>query len=142
VKTRTLLLLAVTCGLAILLAGGIQLLRVANQQSPAKPLAIGQSAKVGDATVTVDAVDTSDAELTVTIRVSGVDDGNGGAGFTLVTDQPMAPVDNDCTAFTVAERRCQMRFALGATRSQARVLVFSRATELIRWNLNVPAARP
>ena len=40
-RTRTLLLLAVTCGLAILLAGTVQLLRLAESGDPSTVLAVG-----------------------------------------------------------------------------------------------------
>ena len=50
-RTKTLLLLAVGCGLVILLAGGIQLLRVGGQEQSATLLGTGQPGKAGDVTV-------------------------------------------------------------------------------------------
>ena len=47
-KTRTLLLLAVTCGIAILVAGMFVLLRL-DHQTTAAPLGIGQQGVAGDA---------------------------------------------------------------------------------------------
>ena len=40
-KTRTLLLLAVVCGLAILVAGSVQLLRVVGQENEVTQLVVG-----------------------------------------------------------------------------------------------------
>ena len=73
-RTRTLLLLAVSCGLAILLAGGIQLWRLANQEPPTPSLEVGGTGMAGDAIVTVTkATDAGDA-FVVTVTLAGVDD--------------------------------------------------------------------
>ena len=52
-KTRTLLLLSVGCGLAILVAGMVLVLQLAGQPAPAAPLAIGATGQAGDLVVTV-----------------------------------------------------------------------------------------
>lgn len=141
-KTRTLLVLAVVCGLAILVAGGAQLLRVAGRDAPERPLDVGRTAQVGDATVTVTAVETHDRSLTVTLRVGGVEDPNGGGGFTLVTDAPVRPADNGCLAFTQAERECRVRFDDLSERTRARVLVYARVDERARWDLTTAGVTP
>ena len=51
-KTRTLLLLAVTCGLVILLAGSFKLFLI-TEKSPPAHLSVGQSGTIGDMKVTV-----------------------------------------------------------------------------------------
>ena len=52
-KTRTLLLLSVAMALAILLAGGVFLVQLANEQAAVEPTDLGQATDVGDVTVTV-----------------------------------------------------------------------------------------
>ena len=83
-RTRTLLLLAIGCGLVILLAGGIQLLRVGGQQQSAKLLTVGEPGKAGDVTVQLASSSVRDSSLIAAIRIGGTDDPNGLAGFTLV----------------------------------------------------------
>ena len=80
VKTRTLLLLAVSCGLVILVAGGIKLLFIADDTVPTH-LAIGQSATVGEMTVKVESVTRTGGQTVLRIGISGVDDDDGAATF-------------------------------------------------------------
>jgi hypothetical protein len=56
VKTRTLMLLSVVCGLLIVVAGGIKLLQVASDRTDIPVLALGDDALVGDMNVSVDAI--------------------------------------------------------------------------------------
>ena len=112
-RTRTLLLLAVSCGLAILLAGGIQLWRLANQEPPTPSLEVGGTGMAGDAIVTVTkATDAGDA-FVVTVTLAGVDDPDGLEGFTLVgvdlAVKPSSVVNpGSCTGFTVAPVECTL----------------------------------
>ena len=139
-RTRTLLLLAVTCGLAILLAGGIQLFRVANQESPDPPLTIGSTGTAGDAAVTVDHVDVTASALVVTVTLKGVDDPTGIDGFSLVApNKRVAPAtDSDesaCVALTVAPVTCTLSFPTDGLTGSARQLLFIRADDQVRWKL-------
>jgi hypothetical protein len=71
VKTRTLILLALACGLAILLAGGIQLLRISGSKDKASTvLALGQAADVGGVGAVVDAAQTVGDQLQLTVRMT------------------------------------------------------------------------
>jgi hypothetical protein len=137
VRTRTLLLLAVGCGLLILLAGAVLLVQLSGQDEVAGPLALGQTGRAGDAVVTVeDAVDDGSA-LTVTVRLGGVDDPAGLDGFRLiVAGTAVAPAaDGTCTTLTVAEQRCTLVFATGSFDARSAVLVFRRAEQQVRWAL-------
>jgi hypothetical protein len=137
-RTRTLLLLAIGCGLAILLAGGVQLLRLANQSTPAAPLSVGQSGTAGDAEVTVVSYAVQGANGVVTVTLGGVDDAAGLDGFTLVTPgKPLAPLPGGgtCTGFTVAPVTCTLAFSLTGVSGVDRQLVFQRAEERVRWKL-------
>ena len=137
-RTRTLLLLAVTCGLAILVAGTVQLLRLAGQET-AKILAVGDTGTAGDAKVLVQRFDEADGVATVTVTLSGVDDPKGLEGFTLVvpeaTVQPNQRGGKACTGFTVAPVTCTLTFGTADVKAGDRLLVFHRAAETARWKL-------
>lgn len=137
-KTRTLLLLAVTCGLAILVAGTVQLLRLANQDQ-ATVFAIGESATAGDARVEVTAFDEADGFAVVTVSLSGVDDPDGVQGFTLVgagaVSEPTADGDQACAGFTSEPVSCTLTFATTEMQTADRLLVFARADQTVRWKL-------
>lgn len=140
-RTRTLLLLAVTCGLAILLAGGVQLFRLANQESPDPPLTIGSTGAAGDAAVTVDRVDVTDTALIVTVTLKGVDDPTGIDGFSLVApNKRVAPATDTgetdaCAALTVAPVTCTLSFPTAGLTGSDRQLLFIRAEDQVRWKL-------
>lgn len=137
-KTRTLLLLAVTCGLAILIAGTVQLLRLANQDQ-ATVLAIGESATAGDARVEVTAFDEADGAAVVHVTLSGVDDVDGLLGFTLVgagaVAEPTADGADACVEFTSEPVSCTLTFATAEMQTADRLLVFARADQTVRWKL-------
>ncbi|MCU1395111.1 MAG: hypothetical protein JWM34_3539 [Ilumatobacteraceae bacterium] len=79
-KTRTLLLLAVSCGLVILIAGSIKVFLIADDSTPAH-LAIGQRAQVGDMHVTVTGSQHSAGQTIVDVTIGGVDDSDGATTF-------------------------------------------------------------
>jgi hypothetical protein len=137
-RTRTLLLLAVTCGLAILVAGTVQLLRLAGQET-APLLAVGDRGSAGDATVVVKALDEVDGVATVTVTLSGVDDPNGLDGFTLVgpgaKEQPNQRGDGVCQGISAEPVTCTLTFPTAAMEGGDRLLVFHRAAETVRWKL-------
>src|SRR3954471_15288868 len=97
-RTRTLLLLAIGCGLVILLAGGIQLLRVSGQEQTSTLLRQGETGKAGDVRVQLvsSAVDAS--HVVAVVRVGGVDDPHGFDGFTLVAPGKVVPVTSSTCA--------------------------------------------
>lgn len=137
-RTRTLLLLAVTCGLAILIAGTVQLLRLAGQET-APLLSVGGSGTAGDAAVLVEHYAEADGVATVTVTLSGVDDADGLDGFTLVgpgaTVGPNQRGDDACEGFTVEPVTCTLTFGTADVQGGDRLLVFSRAAETVRWKL-------
>lgn len=144
-KTRTLLLLSVTCGLAILLAGTIQLVRLAGQAESAT-LGIGDTGNAGDAVIVVDAYaeDATQATVTVTLSWKGANDAPGLDGFGLANVAKVAPVDASegagsgdaaCTAFTAEPVQCTLTFSTEGFEGPSRQLVFRRAEEQVRWKL-------
>lgn len=139
-RTRTLLLLAVTCGLAILLAGSYQLLRLANQTTESTLLEVGGTGTAGDAVVTVVGASTVGDTFVVTLDLSGVDDADGLDGFTLVgVGNVVKPLSADspeaCTGFTVALVQCTVAFPNDGFRNDDRMLLFERAEDSVRWTL-------
>lgn len=139
-RTRTLLLLAVGCGVAILVAGMFLLLKLDHQTS-ATPLAVGQQGTAGDAAITVDKVETIDGRLLVQVSVGGVDDPAGAKGFSLIAPNRRIAMgtapdpSTACGAFTKAVRQCTLAFPTAGLEGTVRQLVFERATEKVRWNL-------
>lgn len=142
-KTRTLLFLAFGCGLAILLAGGIQLLRVADDGDAAPALSVGQEARVGDMRVTVLSAIEREATMLVHVGLIGVDDADGASGFRLVAPGgALAPTavpseeGEPCAATREAtETRCVLAFDTAGAEGAARVLLYQRAGETQRWDL-------
>ena len=145
-RTRTLLIWAVTCGLAILIAGALFFLRLSNQAEPAKALSIGESARLGDAVVVVESYEATDDAILVTVTLSGVDDPHGLAGFTLIAPGEAVSVNAElgintqmdlppCSAFTSEPVTCLLWFAAGDLEGSDRQLLFQRAAERVRWRL-------
>jgi hypothetical protein len=139
-KTRTLLLLSVGTALAILVAGGVFLLQLTNQDEPAAVASVGETVSVGDATVTVLDVDEAEGVLAVGLEIGGVDDVDGVDTFRLVTgDQRLAPLsagaEGRCVAITVAPRVCRLDFDVSAVETSSRVLVMRRGDQQTNWRL-------
>jgi len=137
-KTRPLLLLSVVCGLAVLLAGTLQLLRLADQKA-SETLAIGEEGRAGDAVVVVDDYSENATRAVVTVTVSGVDDPDGIEGFVLANVAavvpPLAEGTEACTALTRQTTTCTLTFATEGFEGSSRQLVFRRAAEQVRWKL-------
>ncbi len=139
-KTRTLLLLSVGTALMILIAGGVLLLQLSNQESVSEPTPIGTPTEVGDVNVTVVAADVVGSDLVVQLDVGGVDDVDGIDSFRLVTgDRRLSPIaaqaPGRCGALTQALQQCTIAFDVGATQGTSRVLVLRRGEEQATWTL-------
>ncbi|MEO5723017.1 MAG: hypothetical protein ABIQ39_02785 [Ilumatobacteraceae bacterium] len=138
-KTRTLLLLAVSCGLVILIAGGIQLLRVSGQTNSTTTLAVDQQGSAGDVSVTLLGVHDDTTTIRATMQLAGVADPAGTQGFTLVApDSVVAPdptAPGACQAITVAAQTCDLVFPVAGLKGDVRQLLFHRAEDQLRWCL-------
>ena len=140
-RTRTLLILAVICGFAILVAGGVQLLRIANQDSDgAEYTEIGEAVDVGDLTVVVESWDEAAGTVTVAVRLGGVDDPDGTDDFRLGVAgdslEPSGRGDGQCAGTTIADQECQLTFRVGDAAGGARILVYRRGDDVARWVLD------
>jgi hypothetical protein len=136
-KTRTLLLLSVACGLAIMLAGAALLLQLASQDDTEQPLAIGDAAEVGDMTVTVlDTLAGPDGELSVSIRIGGADDPTPETDFRLIAaGRPLQVADTTCPPIGSDAVECDLVFDVSAVDGTSRVLFYDRGDEQARWQL-------
>lgn len=138
-KTRTLLLLSLGCGLAIMLAGAVFLFQLATQDDVAEPISLGEPARVGDMTVVVEGADERGGVLVVDVRIGGVDDDDGGRGFRLIAaGRPIAalPADEgDCLVTMADAVSCSVRFDVGSADGTSRVLFYERGEESARWVL-------
>jgi hypothetical protein len=138
-KTRTLLLLALGCGLAILLAGGALLLRLAGQDDPEPPVALGVETAIGDLHVTVvSAAEQPDSKmLTVELELGGVDDPDGAAGFELIASgRPIPPGESStCGATTLEPSQCTLVFDVSSADGESRVLRYRRGDDQARWDV-------
>ena len=138
-KTRTLLLLAVTCGLIILIAGGIKLLLVADAKPPSH-LALGATTAVGDMSVTVVSFEQIKGLALATVSLSGVEDVDGATTWVFGTAaaqlQPVAPpssVGEACGATKRTQKTtCVLAFE---TTASTGVLRYQRAGEVRRWDV-------
>ena len=142
-KTRTLLLLAVTCGLVILLAGSIKLFGIGEERQ-AKHLTVGQSDTIGDMKVTVVSVKRELGLILVSVTLVGADDANGATTWNLGlgTDANLAPVATppeagaQCAATKATQpTSCVLAFVTSKTLG---VLLYERAGETRRWDIDLP----
>ena len=135
-RTRTLLLLAIACGLVILLAGGIQLLRVGGQTQTTHLLRAGEPGKAGDVTVQLVSSSVVGSDLVAVLQIGGIDDPNGLDGFTLVgPGRVLSVTSSTCPGITTQTVDCSLRFATNEMAGTSRQLIFHRADEQLRWVL-------
>lgn len=138
-KTRTLLLLSVGCGLAILVAGMVLVLQLAGQPAPAAPLAIGATGQAGDLVVTVRDVAVVDGVMDVAIEWSGPADPDAVSDFVLVAPEavvrPSVAGEGGCPSPAAEPVECTLSFGVADLTGTARQLVLERGGEKVRWSL-------
>ncbi|CAN5721230.1 hypothetical protein BH18ACT2_BH18ACT2_17640 [soil metagenome] len=141
-RTRTLLVLAVGCGLIILVAGVVQLLRLAGQEDSVRAVAVGVPATIGDLTITVEGFEEDAGQALVVLELGGIDDGDGADDFRLVVPGSSLPstaiADAElpaCVATTIEAQRCVLTFDVNAVDGSSRVLLYRRGDERVRWDL-------
>src|SRR5262245_64517429 len=139
-KTRTLLLLALACGVAIMAAGAVFLVQLSSQDDAAPPVPVGTPTHVGDMRVVVDAAVEENGMLDVTVTMGGVSDPDGASGFRLIASGHAALPDESggadrCGATTVDARRCVLRLEVSRAAVASRVLFSERGDERARSGL-------
>jgi hypothetical protein len=141
-STRKLILTALLCGLAILIAGGVKLIQVANDEVEVQVLALGDEATLGDMTVSVIEIDRRAEATLVTVTMKGVDLADGAAdGWRLLADgrvqEPAGDTTaNGCTTVSAdSSTRCTVGFE--AVES-APTVAYVRAGEQRQWAAATP----
>jgi hypothetical protein len=114
-STRKLIFTALICGLVIMLAGGIKLLQVANDDTEVILHALGVEQTLSDMTVAVLKVEQNATMTTVTISGRGVQDADPVEGWRLLAGGevvvPLNPQSETCRATDVVETRsCLIEF--------------------------------
>ncbi len=139
-KTRTLLLLALACGLAIMLAGAVFFVQLINQDEVEPATEIGSEVTVGDMRVTIERSHERDGSLDVTVRAGGVVDDDPLDEFWLIASgravdpEPLAD-DQSCARFTPDVQTCVLRFDVSGADGRSRVLFYGRGDDRARWVL-------
>ncbi len=139
VKTRTLLLLAVACGLVILVAGSIKIFLIADTSAP-QHLQIPGSTKVVSMKVDVTRVERAAGETLVSVTLQGEDDPSGALSWVLVTGTkrltPHAPPINAGTACGATKSSVPTSCVLAFdTTESAGLLTYDRGGEVARWDI-------
>lgn len=114
-STRKLIFTALICGLAIMLAGGIKLLQVANDDTELIVHSFGVEQTLSDMTVSVTKVEQSATTTEVTISARGVQDADPVEGWRLLAGGqvliPLDPQTEMCRATdTVETTTCVIEF--------------------------------
>jgi hypothetical protein len=141
-KTRTLMLLALACGVAIMAAGAAFLIQLSSQDEAEQPTPIGDEVIVGDMRVIVGGSEEREGVLAVALTIGGVDDPDGTAGFMLIASGRAArpgaasvddgTAESDCGVITVEPRNCVVRFDVSGADGESRVLFYERGDERAR----------
>lgn len=140
VKTRTLLLIAVTCGLVILIAGSIKLFLLSDSKAPVH-LSLGESTTIGDMRVKAVSAERRNDMTLITVELVGVDDADGATSWVFGAGgngqlRPLAPpadVGQKCGATSATvPTRCVLAFATNAPRG---VLSYDRAGDKRLWDI-------
>lgn len=85
-STRKLILTALICGLAIMVAGGAKLFFMVNDDVTVKVLGLGTSSTLSDMTVTVNDVAQTDEGTYVSVTMVGVDGADAREGWRLLAN--------------------------------------------------------
>lgn len=140
-KTRTLMLLALGCGVAIMLAGAVFLFQLTTQAELEEPIAVGEVASVGDMSVTVvDAEDSGDGLFIVSIEIGGTVDDAPAEDFRMIASGRPAPLaGTTCGPATNSVQRCAVTFDVSQADGVSRVVFYERGDDRARWVLDAPA---
>jgi hypothetical protein len=136
-KTRTLLMLSVACGLAILLAGGALLIQLVNRAEVQPPAAIGEPVRVGDMTVVVEGSSENAGRHVVQLSIGGVADDTGTNGFRMIASARPAALVDSCGATTMQMQPCTLTFEVNPD-GGSRQLIYDRGDQSARWVLSMP----
>lgn len=95
-STRKLILTALFCGLAIMVAGGLKLFQVARNDSRVEVLSFGETSRIADMTVSVVGISQKETATYVTVTMSGVEGADASEGWrVLAGGEVLAPIVGD-----------------------------------------------
>lgn len=119
-----------------MLAGGLKLFQVATDDVEAVVFDFGVQQTLGDMVVSVESVQQSDQQTTVTVRMRGVQDADGYEGWKLLADgklsDPVVTSDTPACVTSVAQFvECEIPF-VGSTGSSLTV-AYQRANLQSQW---------
>jgi hypothetical protein len=135
-STRKLILTALICGLAIMLAGGFKLFQVATEDFEAVVFDLGSEQTLGDMKVTVQSVKQSDTQTLVSVRMRGVEGGDGYEGWKLLADgklsDPIVTADTaPCVTKMAQYVECEIPFV--GTDGSSVTVAYQRANLQSQW---------
>ncbi len=135
-STRKLILTALVCGLAIMLAGGFKLFQVATEDVEAVVYDIGTEQTLGDMLVTVVSVNQKPDGTFVTVSMRGVEGADGFEGWKLLADgelsDPVVGASTDpCTTKVAQYVKCVIPFV--ASDGSSVTVAYQRADTQSQW---------
>jgi hypothetical protein len=135
-STRKLILTALVCGLAIMLAGGFKLFQVATEDVEAVVYDIGTEQTFGDMLVTVVSVNQKPDGTFVTVSMRGVEGADGFEGWKLLADGELSdPVigasTEPCTIKVAQYVECVVPFV--ASVGSSVTVAYQRADTQSQW---------
>lgn len=135
-STRKLILTALVCGLAIMLAGGFKLFQVATDNVEAVVLDLGTQQTLGDMVVSVTKIDQREDGTFVTVSMRGVEGADGIEGWKLLANgklnDPVAgDVDDDCVTKAAQTIDCVVPFVSSVGSSVT--VAYQRAGTQSQW---------
>ena len=135
-STRKLILTALVCGLAIMLAGGFKLFQVATDDVEAVVLDLGTERTLGDMVVSVTDVDQQDNGTFVTVSMRGVEGADGHEGWKLLAngtlnDPSVSGDEDECVTKVAQTVSCVLRFVPSVGSSVT--VAYQRADTQSQW---------
>lgn len=135
-KTRNLLLLALACGLAIMLAGAVFFFQLATQDEAEPAAEVGEQVEVGDMLVTVEGSSETGGRLRVDLTIGGTVDDDPADEFRLIASaRPIELAETSCEPSDEGLQSCSITFEVGSVDGVSRVLFYERGEEQARWVL-------
>lgn len=130
------MLLALGCGLAIMVAGAVFLFQLTQRSEVAEPTPIGQVVDVAEMSVTVDEFGEEEGTLRVAVTIGGTEDLDPAADFRLIASgRPVSISSSTCPPVDGTGASCEITFDVSAADGSSRVLFYDRGEERARWVL-------
>ncbi len=138
-STRKLILTALLCGIAIMIAGGVKLFQVSSDESEVQVLALGTKATLGDMTVSVTDISDTDDTLLVSVTMVGVDGADAQEGWRLLADgqvtEPIALPDGVGVPCDTVTRSEPMSCTIAFVRVESSpVVAYLRTGQQFQWS--------